>query len=87
MLPPFQRITVEDAAKRLERAPGTIHCWGNRYGARKLRVRGRVYYDYRDLVVIERELRHGHPVPATPEEREEIRLRCPLPVERLPQAA
>jgi hypothetical protein len=28
--------------------------------------------------VIERELRHGHPVPATPADRAAIAQRCPL---------
>jgi hypothetical protein len=88
MLPAFDRTTAEAAAERLGRAPGTIHCWGTRYRARKLRIRGRVYYDYRDLAVIERELRHGHPVPETPEARAEISQRCPLrAAERLAAAA
>lgn len=90
MLPPFDRITVNAAANRLDRSPGTIHCWGTRYNARKMRLRGSrtVYYDYRDLAVIERELRHGHPVPATPEERAAISQRCPLrAAERLAEAA
>ena len=90
MLPPFQRITVEAAADRLGRSPATIHCWGTRYNARKVRIRGsaRTFYDYRDLAVIEREVRHGHPVPATPEERAAISKRCPLrSAERLAEAA
>jgi hypothetical protein len=89
MLPPFERITAEEAATRLRRSPGTIHCWGTRYKARKIHVRGtgRVFYDFNDLFVIERELFHRHPVPATWQERAEIRDRCPLPVERLPAAA
>lgn len=81
-------VTASGAAKRLGKAPSTVRCWAFRFNARRLGEHdGKVYYDYRDLVVIEREIRHGHPVPATPKEREEIRLRCPLPVERLPQAA
>jgi hypothetical protein len=78
VLPTFERTTVDAAAERLRRAPGTIHCWGTRYDARKLKIRGRVYYDFNDLFVIERELFHGHPVPATWQERAEIRERCPL---------
>jgi hypothetical protein len=75
---PFERVTVADAAKRLGKASGTIYSWGTRYHARRLTVRGVAYYDMRDLRVIEREIRHGHPVPTTPEERAAIRLRCPL---------
>lgn len=72
-------VTVYDAAERLDKAPSTIHLWALRYGARRLGKQGRrVYFDFADLAVIDRELRHGHSVPATPEEREAIRLRCPL---------
>ncbi|HWB35088.1 MAG TPA: hypothetical protein VHA75_03595 [Rugosimonospora sp.] len=72
-------VTAVEAADRLDRAPSTIRCWALRYNARQLRKIGkRVYYDFADLAVIHRELQHGHPVPATPEDRVEIRLRCPL---------
>jgi hypothetical protein len=72
-------ITVYDAAPLLDRAPSTLHVWAVRYGARKLGKQGRrVYYDFHDLAVIEREIRHGHVVPATPEERAAVRRRCPL---------
>jgi hypothetical protein len=82
-------ITVYDASRILDRAPSTIHGWALRYAAKKLgTMDGKVYYDYRDLSVIERELRHGHPVPATPEERAAISQRCPLrAAERLTAAA
>lgn len=81
-------ITAEQAARRLQKAPTTIRYWVTHYNARRLGKVGRkMYYDYNDLAVIEREVRHGHPVPATPEEREAIRSRCPLPVERVPAAA
>jgi hypothetical protein len=72
-------VTAYEAGEILRKAPSTIHLWAVRYGARKLRMVGRKrYYDFNDLVVIERELRHGHKVPATPEERAKIRERCPL---------
>lgn len=74
----FERATAAEAAKRLNKAAGTIYSWGTRYHARKVTVRGTTYWDMNDLRVIEREIAHGHPVPATPEEREAIRLRCPL---------
>jgi hypothetical protein len=72
-------VTVYDAAVILGRAPSTIHLWAIRYGTPKLGKVGRkVYYDLNDLAVIERETTHGHPVPATPEERAAIRAICPL---------
>jgi hypothetical protein len=72
-------VNVAQAADRLDRAPGTIRCWASRYGARKLGRDGRnVVYDYSDLSVIDRELRHGHPVPPTPEERAAISGMCPI---------
>jgi hypothetical protein len=73
-----QPVTAYDAAGRLDKAASTIHLWAIRYRARKLGKEGRkVYYDLNDLKVIEREIRHGHPVPATPEERAEIADACP----------
>jgi hypothetical protein len=86
----FERVTAEQAADRIGRASGTIHSWGTRFGARKIRVRGSraVFYDYNDLMVIEREIYHGHPIPATWQERAEIRERCPLKTaETFPAAA
>lgn len=72
-------VTVTQAAKNLDRASSTIRCWARRYDARKLRkFERKVVYDYGDLSVIEREIRHGHPVPATWQERAAIRLCCPL---------
>lgn len=70
--------TVAEAARRLKKASGTIASWGTRYRARKIRINGITYWCLKDLRVIEREIMHGHPVPATPQERQEIRLRCPL---------
>jgi hypothetical protein len=72
-------VTVTQAAEKLEKASSTIRCWARRYDARKLRkFERKVVYDYGDLSVIEREIRHGHPVPATWQERAAIALRCPL---------
>ena len=72
-------VTAVEAADRLDRAPSTIRCWALRYSARQLRKIGkRVYYDFADLAVIHRELKHGHPIPETPEERAAISARCPL---------
>ena len=76
--PVFEQATVAEAAKRLEKAPGTIYSWGTRYNARKAAVQGVMYYDLLDLRVIEREIHHGHKVPATWQERAAIRHRCPL---------
>lgn len=90
MLPTFERITAEAAAERLGRAVGTIHSWGTRYGARKIRLPGsrNAWYDYNDLMVIEREIYHEHEVPATWQERAEIHERCPLKTaEPFPAAA
>lgn len=70
-------VTAVQAGERLDKAPSTIRCWALRYNAHQLsKIGKRVYYDFADLAVIHRELRHGHPVPATPEERAAIRLRC-----------
>ena len=72
-------MTAYDAAPLLGRKPPTIHTWALRYAARKLGTEdGKTFYDFHDLVVIERELRHEHPVPATWQERSIIRARCPL---------
>lgn len=82
-------VTAEKAAERLQRAPSTIRYWVTHYDARRLGKHGRkMYYDYNDLFVIERELFHEHPVPATWRERAKIRERCPLKTaERLAAAA
>jgi hypothetical protein len=72
-------VTAEEAGMALRRPPATIRVWAHRYGVVRLGKAGRhVYYDLADLRVIERELFHGHEVPATPEQRAAIRLRCPL---------
>lgn len=69
--------TAEQAAQSLGRPAATIRVWAHRYRVPRTRRGRHVYYDLRDLQVIERELHHGHPVPPTPEERAAIRLRCP----------
>jgi hypothetical protein len=72
-------VTAEKAAERLRRAPSTIRYWVTHYNARRLGKHGRkMYYDYNDLYVIEREIYHEHDVPATWQERAKIRERCPL---------
>lgn len=72
-------VTAYDAADRLGKAPSTIHLWALRYNARRVGKHGRkVYFDFADLAVIHRELKHGHPIPETPEERAAISARCPL---------
>lgn len=72
-------VTAVEAGKALNKAPNTIRWWAKRYNAVQIKRHCRaVYYDMRDLKVIEREIFHGHTVPPTPEEREAIRLRCPL---------
>lgn len=77
--PQRRPVTADEAAEALKKAPSTVRCWAFRFNARRLKKVGRkVYYDFYDLAVIEREIFHGHPVPPTPEEREAIRHRCPL---------
>ena len=76
--PRVRPVTSKQAADRLDKAPSTIRYWVTHYGARRLGKVGKVmYYDFDDLRVIERELRHGHDVPPTPEERAEIADGCP----------
>lgn len=75
----LEPVTSKQAAKALEKAPVTIRYWVTHYGARRLGKVGKVmYYDLHDLRVIEREVFHGHTVPATWQERAAIRLACPL---------
>ncbi|MEV4287373.1 hypothetical protein AB0K40_17855 [Nonomuraea bangladeshensis] len=71
---PPEPITVADAGRRLNRAPATIHKWGNRYAARQLgRAERRVYYDYNDLATIDGCIRRSENIPPTPEERDQLR--------------
>lgn len=70
-------ITIAEAAKRLGRPERTVRTWASRYRARRLLMIGRVgshaWYDWHDLKTIARQLNLGEPVPATPEERDELR--------------
>lgn len=70
---------ASEAAVRIGKASGTIYSWATRYGVRTLKVRGRgTYFSMDDLRVIEREIFHGHLVPATWQERAAIAAECPL---------
>ncbi|TMR88618.1 hypothetical protein [Nonomuraea basaltis] len=67
-------MTARQAAERLEREPCTIRKWASRYRARVLGRAGReTVYDYADLATIEWCIWAGHPVPATPYDRDELR--------------
>ncbi|MEV4079707.1 hypothetical protein AB0J43_05380 [Nonomuraea fuscirosea] len=67
-------VTARQAAERLEREPCTIRKWASRYQARVLGRAGReTVYDYADLATIEWCIWAGREVPATPEERDELR--------------
>lgn len=87
--PKVEAVTAEQAARQLGKAPSTVRYWVTHYNARRLGKVGRkMYYDLHDLAVIEREVRHEHPVPATWQERAEIRECCPLrTAEPFPAAA
>jgi hypothetical protein len=81
-------VTATQAAARLDRSVGTVYSWVTRFHAYRIgRVRRVMYYDLNDLMVIEREIRHGHPVPATPEARAAIADVCPLVAEFRAHAA
>lgn len=70
----LEPVTIDQAAERLDRLPRTVRTWASRYHARRLRKVGKTsYYDWNDLSTIARQLRIGEPVPATPEERDELR--------------
>lgn len=67
-------ITVTEAGNRLNRAPATIHKWGERYAARQLgRVERRMYFDWNDLATIDGCITRGEDIPRTPEERDRLR--------------
>jgi hypothetical protein len=73
---PLDPITAKDAAELLGRSASTIRKWAERYNVRRVgKVGGRVYFDYFDLMIIEKEIWRGNPVPPTPEEREAIRFK------------
>lgn len=67
-------VTVDIAARRLGKQPATIRCWARRYSARKHGTfKGRTVYDWHDLSTIGSCVHVGEPVPATPEERDQLR--------------
>lgn len=69
-------ITIAEAAARLGKPAPTLRVWASRHHARKLLKRGKtVWYDWLDLATIVRQLHLGEPVPAAPEDRDEIRAR------------
>ena len=70
-------ITIADAATKLGRPERTVRTWASRYRARRLdesrKVGRTAWYDWNDLSMIGRCLHLGESVPATPEERDELR--------------
>jgi hypothetical protein len=67
-------VTARQAGERLGREPCTIRKWASRYKARTLGRAGReTVYDYNDLATIEWCIWADHHVPATPEDRDELR--------------
>lgn len=67
-------VTAAIAAERLGCKPATIRSWAFRYAARKHGRYGKqTVYDWHDLKTIGRCLHRGDDVPATPEERDELR--------------
>lgn len=57
-------VTVEEAARRLDVAKGTIYSWVTRYRAQRVGTVGRrTYYDFNDLAVIDGAIAAGRPVP------------------------
>ncbi|MER7213190.1 hypothetical protein ABT340_39520 [Streptosporangium sp. NPDC000239] len=76
-VPGMQRrepITIAAAAARLRKPEPTVRVWASRHHARRcMKIGKTVYYDWFDLATIERQLRLGLRVPATPEARDEIR--------------
>ncbi|MEU7831361.1 hypothetical protein [Nonomuraea sp. NPDC049129] len=69
-----ERITIAAAAMRLGKPEPTVRVWASRHHARKLLKLGKTaWYDWLDIATIARQLHRGEPVPATPEERDELR--------------
>lgn len=69
-----ERITIADAATRLGIPEPTVRVWASRHHARKILKLGKTaWYDWLDLATIARQLRRSERVPATPEERDELR--------------
>ena len=69
----FDRIPLSEAAEQLQRSESTLRVWGTRYNARRIKVLGRVHWDYADLATIDGCITRGEPIPATPEERDQLR--------------
>lgn len=67
-------VTAAIAAERLGCRPATIRSWAFRYAARKHGTyEKQTVYDWHDLKTIGRCLHRSEDVPATPEERDELR--------------
>lgn len=73
-------VTAVEAARRLRKKPVTIRQWARRYQARQydpadygMPDERAKRYDYADLATIDGCLARGEPVPATPEERDQLR--------------
>jgi hypothetical protein len=67
-------VTIAEAAARLAKPERTVRTWASRYHGRRLLKPGKTaWYDWHDLKTIARQLHLGLPVPATPEERDELR--------------
>ncbi|MCF6467367.1 hypothetical protein FAF44_02920 [Nonomuraea sp. MG754425] len=67
-------MTARQAAERLEREPCTIRKWAQRYQARVLGRAGReTVFDFADLATIEWCIWASREVPATAEDRDELR--------------
>lgn len=72
MLP--EPVSATEAAQRLHKSPATFRKWAERYAARQLgRQERRIYYDWNDLATIDGCMRRGEDIPATPEERDQLR--------------
>lgn len=69
----FDRIPLSEAAELLGKSESTLRVWGTRYKVRRVKLLGRVHWDYRDLATIDGCITRGEPVPATPEERDQLR--------------
>lgn len=77
-------VTADVAAKKLRKKPATIRTWVTRFNARRLgRYERYMYYDLKDLRIIEREIEHGHTVPLTWQERKAISQACPFKAQEL----
>lgn len=72
-------VTAAEAAELLPRRPGrpraagTIYSWATRYKVRKWSNGEITLYDYNDLATIDGCMRRGEDIPATPDERDQLR--------------